>query len=83
MEKLEGMIESSIPSKEVKITKGLCLAAVTGSSVKPADVRRILLKDGIEAHTVSITASGRSVCAVLDSLRAEQAVRTLHNHVIT
>ena len=85
-ERTEGMarmIEDALPNCEVKVTKGLCLAALTGSSLKTGDVREILLKDGIEVYAVSITVSGGSVCAVLDSERAEQAVRTLHSSVMT
>lgn len=77
------MVEAAIPDSEVKLTKGLALVALTGSSLKPTGVREILLKEGVEVHTVSVSASGRSVCSVLNSERAEHTVRLLHSGVIT
>jgi aspartate kinase len=76
-------IKGAVPDSEVKITKRLGLVALTGSSLKTADIREILLKEDIGVHTVSVSASGRSVCSVLNSEHAEHAVRVLHSSVIT
>ena len=80
---MASVLDDAFPEIGVKLEKGLALVAVTGSLLKPDDVREILLKEHIDVHAVSPSASGRSVCALLGSERAEHAVRILHSNVMT
>lgn len=83
MNSSEKIEDAGFPENGVKLEKGLALVAVTESLLKPDNAREMLLKEHIDVHVVSPTASGKSVCAVIGSEHAEQAVRILHSHVVT